>query len=381
MDWRIAALLTGNLVTTMGMLMLTGMANELADDLALPVTSLGHILAVAPLVLAFGAPLLAMTTSRAGRRSLLAGAMLIAAASHLLAAASGSVAVLIVARALTGISTGLFTPQAAATAMLLADPSRRARVVSLVFIGFAVAHTIGLPIATWLSGVIGWRATAALVGLLSLASAAWLWLIIPRDLSKAPLDRGAWGELARNPVMLATITVTGLQVAAQFVLYSYIAPSARDTLGASPAVIAWLFAALGIGGILGNGVASRIADRTGPVIMATVSMLLMVAAMLVWGLAQGSVAMALLSMWIWGLGSFSAASSQQVRLIGLNAKLGTVSLAMNTSCTYAGSALGTVIGSALLASLGYGSLAWGAIAVFALALSIHWASVRWGKRL
>ena len=375
-DPRIAALLAGNLMTTMGMLMLTGMANELSDDLHLPVAALGPLLAVAPLVLALGAPILAMSTSHFGRRSLLVGAMLIGAASHLLAAISGSITLLVIARGLTGLGTALFSPQAAATAMQLVPASQRGRVVSLLFIGFAAAHTVGLPLSTWLAAAIGWRSTVAVVGLLSLAIALWLRSVIPAGLPAAPLERSAWGELIRHPAMVATIIVTALQVGAQFVLYSFIAPSARESLGASPTLIGMLFAALGVGGILGNTLTSRIADRIGPVRTTAYAIISMLIAMLLWPFARHSAAIAIVAMAIWGVGSFPAASGQQVRLVGLNMKLATVSLAVNTSGTYAGSAMGTMIGSGLLASFGYESLSWGASAVFALALALHWASTR-----
>ena len=92
--------------------------------------------------------------------------------------------------------------------------------------------------------------------------------------------------------------------------------------------------------------------------------------------ARESVAVTLACMLLWGLGSFPAASAQQVRLVALDSRLATVSLAVNTSGTYIGSAIGTVAGSALLASFGYDSLNWGGLAVFAVALALHGASTR-----
>lgn len=388
MSARIAALLFGNLLTTMGMLMFTGMANELADDLRLTPTELGPLLAVAPLVLAVASPFLAIWTSRFGRRSLLVWAMAIGAASHLAAAVSGSMVLLAVARGLTGISTGIYAPQAAATAMLLGPPEQRGRIVSLIFIGFAAAHTIGLPAATWLSSVIGWRATVAGVGVSLALVAAWLHRVIPPELPPAPLEKSAWGELARHPVMVLTVVVTATQISAQFVLYSFIAPYSRDVLAATPAAIGILFAMVGAGGIAGNLVATRIADRIGPVRLTAGAIFAMLLAVLAWPLTAvftgeaplAAYGIALVAMTLWGLGTFPAASGQQVRLVNLNARLATVALAVNTSATYGGSAIGTMIGSGLLASFGYGALSWGSVALFGVALALHWASTRTGRR-
>jgi predicted MFS family arabinose efflux permease len=387
MNARIAALLVGNLLTTMGMLMFTGMANELADDLRLTPTELGPLLAVAPLVLAVASPFLAIWTSRFRRRSLLVAAMAIGAASHLAAAVSGSMLLLAIARGVTGISTGLYAPQAAATAMLLGPVEQRGRIVSLIFIGFAAAHTIGLPAATWLSSVIGWRTTVAGVGVSLALIAAWLHRTIPQELPPAPLEKSAWGELARHPVMVLTVVVTAVQISAQFVLYSFIAPYSRDVLAATPAAIGILFAMVGAGGIAGNLVATRIADRIGPVRLTAYAISAMLIAVLAWPLTalltastpMAAYGIAVAAMTLWGIGTFPAASGQQVRLVNLNARLATVALAVNTSATYGGSAIGTMIGSGLLAGFGYGALSWGSVALFAVALGLHWASTRTGR--
>lgn len=388
MDARIAALLVGNLLTTVGMLMFTGMANELADDLRLSPTELGPLLAVAPLVLAVASPFLAIWTSRFGRRSLLVWAMAIGAVSHLAAAASGSIVLLAIARGLTGISTGIYAPQAAATAMLLGPPEQRGRIVSLIFIGFAAAHTIGMPVTTWLSSQIGWRATVAGVGVALAVVSAWLHRAVPAELPPAPLEKSAWGELARHPAMVLTILVTVTQISAQFVLYSFIAPYSRDVLAATPIAIGLLFAMVGAGGIAGNLIATRIADRIGPVRLTAYAIATMLLAVLVWPLAGAFAAgaplvaygIAFIAMTLWGLGTFPAASGQQVRLVNLNARLATVALAVNSSATYGGSAIGTMIGSGLLASFGYGALSWGSVALFLLALALHRASTQTGFR-
>ena len=83
--------------------MATGMLVEMAADLSLPVTVVGQLVAAAPLMLAIASPTLAFTTSRLSRRTLLIAGGLVAGASHFLAAASGSLAMLALARMLTGL--------------------------------------------------------------------------------------------------------------------------------------------------------------------------------------------------------------------------------------------------------------------------------------
>jgi predicted MFS family arabinose efflux permease len=124
---QLGALAFGCFVTATGMLIITGMLVEMADDLGLPVTVAGQLIAVAPLTLALASPALAMTTSRLSRRALLLWGALLSAASHFLAAISSSIVLLVIARMLTGMGSASFMPQAAATAVTLAPPNQGGR--------------------------------------------------------------------------------------------------------------------------------------------------------------------------------------------------------------------------------------------------------------
>ena len=72
-------------------------------------------------------------------------------------------------------------------------------------------------------------------------------------------------------------------------------------------------------------------------------------------------------MGLWGAGSFTIGPAQQSRLMTLNPKLTTVSLGFNTASVYAGMAIGSLIGGALIAGIGIGSLNLAAIALLLLA--------------
>ena len=373
---QIGALGFGSFVMATGMLIVTGMLVEMAADLSLPVTVVGQLVAAAPLMLAIASPTLAFTTSRLSRRTLLIAGGLVAAASHFLAAASGSLAMLAFARMLTGLGAACFMPQAAATAVMLAPANQGGRMLALVFIGYGVANSVGLPVGTWLGEAIGWRPTLAILGGIALAVSLWAWLALPAQLPQTPLNPRAFGELFRDRAIMTTIGVGFLQALAQFVVFAYISPAVRESIGGGAAMTAVLLAVYGVSGILGSIVSARFADRLGPLRTCAAAILLIMAALLAWSLSRGSVALTVMAMVLWGLGSIPIASSLPVRLITLNPALASPSISFNNTASFGGAAVGTVLGATMIGVAGYGSLGWVGIAVFIVCLAMLYVSAR-----
>jgi DHA1 family inner membrane transport protein len=377
---QISALAFGCFVMATSMMSLTGMLVELSEDLGLPVTVAGQLIAIAPLMLAVASPTLALTTSALSRRTLLIAGGLITALSHLVAAVSGSFILLGVARALTGLGSACFMPQTAATAVMLAPANQGGRMLALVFIGYGVANSVGLPASAWLGEAIGWRSTLAITGVLALGASVWMWATLPARIPQTRLDASAMLDIARDGAIVTTIAVGFLQSLAQFTLFAYIAPAVRDSVGGGATLMALLLAAFGVSGILGSIASSRIADRLGPVRMAALSIGIMTAAFLVWSLSRGSVPLTFLAMVLWGVGCFPITSAIPIRLIGLNPALASASISFNNTSSFGGAAVGTVLGAALIRTAGYGSLGWAGIGIFAACLGMLLASARLSRR-
>src|SRR5690606_38294497 len=142
------------------------------------------------------------------------------AAWHAISAAMPSFGALLPVRMLTVIAPAIFTPQAAACAGLLVPPEQRGRAVTFVFLGWSLASVLGLPIGALIVGHLGWRMAFVAIAVLSVASAAWVWLTLPQGIRPAALSRAAWSRVLRSPVLMGIVSVTALQGAGQFVLSS-----------------------------------------------------------------------------------------------------------------------------------------------------------------
>ena len=78
----------------------------------------------------------------------------------------------------------------------------------------------------------------------------------------------------------------------------------------------------------------------------------------------------------WGAGIFANNSSQQARLVMASPELSGASIALNTSMIYLGQAVGTTVGGAVIASVGYRWLPLVGAVVLAGALMLSWRADR-----
>ncbi|CAM5557223.1 Transmembrane efflux protein OS=Streptomyces glaucescens OX=1907 GN=SGLAU_10205 PE=4 SV=1 [Streptomyces glaucescens] len=135
-----------------------GLLPDVAADLGISIPSAGHLVSAYALGVVIGAPLLAALTARMSRRAVLIGLMVLFVAGNALLAFAPDEHYLLAARFLSGLPHGAFFGVGAVVATTLAAPERKARSVSLMFLGLTVANIAGVPVATLMGQHLGWRA-------------------------------------------------------------------------------------------------------------------------------------------------------------------------------------------------------------------------------
>ncbi len=373
------ALLAGNFAIGCGVMVAAGSLNDLVRSLQVSVAVGGQLISMAAVVMALGAPLLAVTIGGWDRRKLLTLALLWYAAGHALSALMPSFAALLPVRAACMLGAALFTPQAAAAINVMVPVAERGRAITFIFLGWSLASVIGMPLHSYIGEAFGWRWAFALVALLSAGAALWVWRSLPGGVRPAPMSLAQWGSVFTHPLLMGMVAVTALSAAGQFTVFSYFAPYYSQVLGADAAGVSFLFLWFGAFGLLGNLLLQRWVDRIGAAHCVSFSLVLVLVSLLMWPLAGGVLAMALV-MLPWGLGCFASNSAQQARMGMAAPVLAPALLALNTSAMYLGQAIGAAGGGAMLSAGGFGSLHWPATAwvVAAILLSL-WLTKRMAK--
>jgi predicted MFS family arabinose efflux permease len=339
---------------------LPGTLNEISSSLDVPVSTAGQLISAGAVLMCFGAPLLAAVVAGWDRRRLLALSMAWYGALHLVCMAATTFGALLPLRVLTMISPAIFTPQAAACVGLLVPPEQRGRAITFIFVGWSVASVLGLPMGAVVGGMYGWRSAFALIGVMSIVSAIWVWRTMPDGVKPPALSRAAWAETFRSRTLMLCVLVTVLYSAGQFVLLSYLAPYYKQTLAVTPGQFGLLLMWFGVFGFIGNMVMSRYIDRIGAPRSVMIGIVLMALSLALFPLGTTLWLAALVSI-PWALGCFSSNSAQQARLVGIAPALAAASVALNSSAMYAGQAIGAASGGWLISRGGMDSLPWAGV--------------------
>jgi predicted MFS family arabinose efflux permease len=367
-------LLFGNFVIGTGVMVVPGTLNDISASLGVSVAVAGQLISLAALLMCIGAPLCAVLVGGRDRRRLLALSMVWYGVLHLASAAAPDFAWLMPLRVLSMVAPAIFTPQAAACVGLLVAPEQRGRAITFIFVGWSVASVLGMPMSAYLGGTLGWRSAFALVGVLSLVSAVWVWRSMPDGVKPPSLSSAAWGQALRSKALLLCLAVTVLSSAGQFSLFSYFAPYYKEKLAITPGELSLLFMWFGAFGLLGNVLMSRHIDRIGMHRAVMTGLLLMALSLLMFPLGTSLVLTALVTL-PWALGCFSSNSAQQARLVAIAPAWASASVALNSSAMYAGQAIGAASGGWLIARSGLQNLHWAGFAGLLLAIGASaWAT-------
>ncbi|SFR98572.1 MFS transporter [Yoonia litorea] len=355
-------------------LSILGLGPALTRDLATDPTDAGWLVTAFAATFALAAPLAQFTLRRrlAPRTLILAGASILAA-SLIWAALAASFQALLVARIASAIGGALIAPTSAALAISLVAANRRGAVLATVFAGFTLATVGGVPIATWLTLWLEWRGAIAAIGVAAVLFVALAAIYLPRDtgVSNAAQKQPSEDLQLLAPVLLLMGTVGMLST--QFVIYALMGELLGQQFGVSAGGLPFAILLFGILGVAGNAAAGALSDRVGP-------------EPLVWASFGGLAAF--LSLMLLDLGPYLGAvvisgcafmgtlfaTPQQSRLVGLVPEQhhGFV-LALNSSASYLGIAVGSALASALGVSTGLWALPVGALGLLALTAAVTFA--------
>ncbi|HEY3793604.1 MAG TPA: MFS transporter [Bradyrhizobium sp.] len=339
----------GNIVTGTSIMAPAGMLNELSSGLGVSINNAALLVTFGAVMLCIGSPLTAWLTSRIDRRALLAATLAVLALTNAASAFAPDYASLLVIRLIMLAIGALYTPQAAGTGAMIVPAEKRGSTIAYVFLGWSLAAAIGLPLVTFAASRYGWRMAYGGIGALGFISFLLLAWHLPDGLLGAPVDLKTWTDVGRNRTIRLLLLATTLQIAGQFVVFTFMGPLLSRLTQAGPDAIGLVFAFYGVFGFIGIVIATRIVDSWGTYNTSLLFTALLLAGVTGWALSAGIYPLMAASVAIWGLGFASTNSMQQARLVAAAPALASASVALNTSVLYVGQAIGSGIGGVLYA--------------------------------
>ena len=329
-----------------------GLLPNVARDLEISVPMAGHMISAYALGVVIGAPVIAATFARVPRRAMLIGLMVLFALGNLASAAAANYGSILAARFLAGLPHGAYFGIASLVAASLVPPNKRAQAVARMMLGLSVANVLGVPFATWVGQIAGWRAAFGVVAALGLLTAA----LCRLSLRPMPAAEGAGPlrELSalRRPQVWLTLGIAAIGFGGVFAVYSYITPLLTNVTGTSEAAVPVLLAIIGAGMIAGSLFGGWLADQG---IMRAIGLLLLLnmVTLGLFAISAHSLAAVTVNMFMMGFAGLAIGPALQTRLMDVAADAQALAAALNHSAFNTANALGAWLGGMSIAA-GFG---------------------------
>ncbi len=345
-----------------------GLLPNVARDIGVSIPVAGHMISAYALGVVIGAPVIAAVFARAPRRAMLIWLMIVYAIGNAASAAANDYWSIVAARFLTGLPHGAYFGIAMLSAASLVPVNKRAQAVSRVLLGLSVSNVVGVPFATWIGQLAGWRAAFGIVGMLGLLTA----LLCRFCLRPMPAASGAspmteLGALRRLQVWL-TLGIAAIGFGGMFAVYSYITPTLVNVTGTTEAVVPIMLAVVGAGMVAGSLFGGWLTDRG---VMRAVGILLVID-MVVLGMftfTAHNLTAVTINLFMVGFAGLSIGPALQTRLMDVAADAQTLAAALNHSAFNMANALGAWLGGISIAA-GYGWTSTGPIGAFLAACGL-----------
>lgn len=334
-----------------------GLLPEIAADLGVSIPAAGQLVTFYALGVVFGAPVIAIATTKLPRKPVLIGLTSMFVVGNLLCALAPNYWTLMAARVVTAFGHGAFFGIGSVVAASLVARHLQARAMALLFAGLTLANIVGVPAGTALGEAFGWRSTFYAVVLIGILSVVCIAAFVPSKIAP-PSGSGVLGEirvLAKPQVWLAML-VSVLVAAALFSVFTYIKPILTDVTGISVSSVTWVLLLFGGGMTIGNIIGGRLADwKIMPTVIIAATLMVVLQLVLFEFASQPTATVAIV--FIWGIVLFMAVPPLQMRVVATASGAPNLAATLNQGAFNAGNAAGAWIGGAALSQgVAYASL-------------------------
>lgn len=324
--------------------------------------ALGSVLAVIPLIIA---------TRGWRRRNVLLLTIVGFLLFNSITALSSHYGLTLLARFLAGMAAGLAWSLLAGYARRMVEPHQQGKALALAMVGTPIALSLGVPLGTWLGGLVGWRTTFGIMSALTLVLIVWVLVKVPDYPGQSAHQRMPLRKVLTTPGVRPVLAVVISWMLAHNILYTYIAPFVAPA-GLVDRVDLVLLV-FGIAALLGIWVTARLVDvalrKT-----VLVSLAGFAATCLAFGFLAQVPGVIYLGVAVWGLSFGGAATLLQTALADAAGDGADVALSLNVVAWNSAIAGSGVVGGVLLDTWGVASFPWAMLVLLAVGFAIVWCA-------
>ena len=272
----------------------------IAADLAITEGEAGRGISVSGAFAVATSLTIARATRGIDRKLVLLGMTALMLLSGLIVALAPSYTVLMLGRALLGVTIGGFYSMSTATVMRLVPAGSVPKAIAVVSAGSALAATVAAPLGSFLGALVGWRGAFACIVPMAALTLCWQSSSLPSMNSDPSAGTGNVFRLLRKAEVAFGMAAILCLFMGQFALFTYLRPFLEQVTRGDIATLSLLLLAMGVTGLTGTILIGALLQRSVravliliPVLMSGIAIALTV--------ADGSLTAVALLLAAWGL--------------------------------------------------------------------------------
>ncbi|KRU15016.1 MFS transporter [Bacillus pumilus] len=358
---------------------ITGIIQMVANDLHVTTSAAGLLVTSLALSAAIGAPIVIALTINIDRKKILSWMLMIFILSNVITSVSHSFEMVMMTRILQGISGGTAIVVAMAVATRLVEREKRGTAIGIILMGLSSSLVLGVPIGTFLSSIIGWKALFAAIGLITLIPLIVVYKRIPSMKEQEPVTLRMQLSILKDKRILLAVAVTLFYVGGYSTLFTYLTPFLQASANLSITEISGILLLAGICSFLGSSLGGMAADKKGPIFTIFTGIILQIIMLMLLAFVTGNLVVMVAVIMIWMIATWSTSPAQQLYLVTLVPKSPDIALSVNTSFIQFGFALGSGVGGFVLSETSILNLSWISAGTVFLALLMTILMVAFGR--
>jgi predicted MFS family arabinose efflux permease len=352
-----------------------GLLPRMSPDLGVSESLIGQLITVYAIGSVSTAMLLTAAMQGWRRRPVLLIAVGGFAIANTVTAISDSYALTMVVRFGAGIFAGQVWALAAGYAARMVPEHLKGRAIAVAMVGIPLALSLGVPAATYLGDIVGWRMAFGILSIFTLILIGWVRLAVPDFPGQPAGQRLSIRAVFLLPGIRPILYVTFSFVIAHTILYTYIAPFIRPAGLAGRVDLVLLV--YGVTAFLGTWIAGLLVDRhlRGVVLCNIVGFAVAAIAL---GLWRDNIIVIYAGVVVWGVTTGGGPTLFQTASAKTAGAAADVAQSMIVTAWNSAIAIGAIVGGVLLDTVGIGFFTWVMTAILLTTLIVAWLAKRHG---
>lgn len=357
--WKIYILALTSFLVGTSQFVISGILDQIAVSLGISVASAGQLITVFAIGNAIGTPILIAATAKSNQRKQLLLSLMIILLSLLLTILYNSFGLLIIARVIMGMGTGVFVVTAYNLSSKLAKHGKEIGAMANIAMGYNASLVLGVPIGRVIASAYNWQIIFWIIGLLAIVATIVIFKFIPSVKGEEIIPLRKQLSLLKDSRIVIALSITLFTFLGYSVLNSYIAPF-LGSITDEKYISAILFV-IGIASLAGSKLGGFTADHFGKDKTLLSSLILQTVALSGLFLLMNSTIFIVIILIFWSVVFMMFGPTQNYNLISLTPQAASIMLSLNSSFVQIGFATGSGLGGIAVNLADIHSIIWVAL--------------------